>query len=135
MRRAFVHIVVLAGGLSALAGCGFADSHAPVPEFMRSKQGDPPPLETPPDVKQLVRKDLDQVFVANSAPQNVQVSRPYHEANGPGWTACVRADLTSATGKPLGSETYRITINQGVITDRRRIDADDNCIDEHYEPI
>ena len=135
MWRTFLHIALLAAITSALAGCGFADSRSPVPAFMRAKAPDPPPPEPPPDVKRLVRDGLDQVFVANAAPHDVQVSTPYHEAQGSGWTACVRADLTSATGKPLGTQTYRITINDGVITDRRRIDADDNCVDAHYEPI
>ena len=30
-------------------------------------------------------------------------------------------------GKPLGTETYRIIITGGVIIDRRRVEADDNC--------
>ena len=38
-------------------------------------------------------------------------------------------------GKPLGTETYRVTINDGVIVDRRRVEADDNCASESYEPI
>jgi hypothetical protein len=72
------------------------------------------------------------VFVAASNPQKVRVSPPLHEAGGPGWTACVTAELTSVMGRPLGSETYRITINDGAITDRRR---DDNCASESLEPI
>jgi hypothetical protein len=35
----------------------------------------------------------------------------------------------------LGTETYRITISGGVIEDRRRAEADDNCGSETYEPI
>jgi hypothetical protein len=54
---------------------------------------------------------------------------------GRGWTACVRAEVDSATGKPLGSQTYRITIGDGAITDRRRVVAEDNCDSETYEPI
>ncbi len=38
-------------------------------------------------------------------------------------------------GKPLGTQTYRITISGGVITDRRRSEAGDNCASETYEPI
>ena len=55
--------------------------------------------------------------------------------DGSGWTACVRAELTSATGRPLGTETYRITISGGVIVDRQRVEADDNCASESYQPI
>jgi hypothetical protein len=65
----------------------------------------------------------------------VRVSPPHHVPNGPGWIACVRANLTSATGRPLGPQTYRITISGGVIIDRLRVEADDNCADESYEPI
>jgi hypothetical protein len=43
--------------------------------------------------------------------------------------------LTNAVGKPLGVETYRISIASGVIFDRRRVEADDNCASENYEPI
>jgi hypothetical protein len=119
----------------ALAGCGIADSRSPVPEFMRAKASEPPPPEPPPDVKQLVRKNLDSVFVATSYPRNVQVSPPRHDLRGLGWTACVRADLTSANGKPLGVQTYQVTISSGVILDRRRIEPEDTCASETFEPI
>jgi len=39
------------------------------------------------------------------------------------------------TGGPLGAETYRITISNGAIIDRRRAEAEDNCGSESYEPI
>ena len=115
-----------------LAGCGLADSRSPVPEFLRNKAAEPPPPEAPPDVRRLVREKLDTVFTAASNPRNVRVSPPLREARGAGWTACVRADLTSVMGKPLGAETYRITISGGMIVDRRR---DDDCASETYEPI
>jgi hypothetical protein len=135
MRRIMVHTVLIAGGALMLAGCGIADSRSPVPEFMRAKASEPPPLESPPDVKQLVRERLDSVFVAQSNPQQVQVSPPRHELRGLGWTACVKAELTNAVGKPLGSETYRITISSGVIIDRQRAGAEDTCATESYQPI
>jgi hypothetical protein len=47
----------------------------------------------------------------------------------------VRADITSATGKPLGLQTYRITISDGEIADRKRAGDEDNCVSEKYEPI
>ena len=135
MLRIVVHMALMAGGALALAGCGIADSRSAVPEFMRAKAGDPPPPEPIPDVKQLVRERLDSVFVTSSAPQQVRVSPPRHDLRGLGWTACVRAELTSSTGKPLGEETYRITINSGVIVDRRRAEAEDTCAFESYQPI
>jgi hypothetical protein len=135
MRRIIVHAALMAGLAPVLAGCGIADSRSPVPEFMRAKASDPPPPEPPPDVKRLVREKLDSVFTAASYPRQVRVSPPHHEPNGSGWTACVRADLTSVMGKPLGAETYRITISGGAIIDRRRAGADDTCASESYEPI
>jgi hypothetical protein len=104
---------------------------------MRAKESEPPPPEAAPDVKQMLREKLDLVFTAASNPGEVQVSPPRRDIRGGlGWTACVRAlQLTSANGKPLGPQTYRITISGGVIIDRRRAEADDTCEFESYEPI
>jgi hypothetical protein len=134
MGRIVVYAALMAGGALALGGCGLADSRALVPDFMRAKAGDPP-IEPPPNVEQLVREGLDSVFVASSNPQRVRVSPPRHDLRGLGWTACVRAELTSAMGKPLGEETYRITISSGVIIDRRRAEPEDTCAFESYQPI
>jgi hypothetical protein len=134
MGRIVLYIALMAIVALALDGCGFADSHAVVPDFMRTKPVEAP-LEPPPDVKQLVRQHLDAVFTAASAPRDVQVSPARHDLRGTGWTACVKAELTSATGKPLGVQTYRVSINDGVILDRQRVEAEDTCLSETYEPI
>ena len=135
MRRVVVHWALMAGVALALAGCGLADSRSPVPGFMRSKAPDPPPPETPPDVKRLVREKLDSMFTAAASPRNIRVSPPLREVRGAGWTACVRAELNSVMGKPLGAETYRIIISSDAITDRRRAEPGDHCASERYEPI
>ncbi|HTB04752.1 MAG TPA: hypothetical protein VK804_30145 [Bradyrhizobium sp.] len=135
MRRRIVQAALMAGAALMLAGCGFADSRSPVPAFMRGKPLDPPPPEAPPDVRQMLRNNLESVFVATSYPRRVRVSPPHHVLNGLGWMACVRAELTSATGRPLGTQTYRITISGGVILDRLRVEDDDTCASESYEPI
>lgn len=127
--------VLMAGGALLLAGCGMADSRSPVPQFMRNKAVDPPPPEPPPDVKALVRQNLNSVFTAASNPRRIGVSPPRRELRGAGWTACVKAELTSVTNKPLGAETYRIIISGGMIADRRRAEPEDNCATESYEPI
>ena len=133
MRRVVVGLALIAGG--ALAGCGVADSRSPVPEFMRAKATEPPQPEPPPDVKRLVREQLDAVFLAASKPRQVRVAPPRREVRGAGWTACVSAELTSVMGTSLGTETYRVIISGGTITDRRRAAPDDNCASETYEPI
>ena len=122
------------GGALALAGCGLADVRSPVPEFMRNKAAEPSAPEAPPEVARLVRENLDSMFSAASKPHLVRVSPPRREAGIFGWVACVTAELTSVTGKPL-SQTYRITISGGVIADRRRLEADLVCGSESYEPI
>lgn len=134
MLRIIAHAALLAGAL-ALGGCGFADSRAPVPEFMRIKEVEQPPPEPPPDVRRVVREQIDVVFLNTSYPREVVVALPHHEARGPGWTACVRAQLTSATGSPLGPQTYVVTIVGGKVVDRRRAEEVDICGTETYEPI
>jgi hypothetical protein len=136
MARVVVYMALMAGAALALTGCGFTDSRSPVPDFMRAKASEPPPPEPAPDVKQMIRKNLDAVFIATSYPRNVQVSPPRRDPRGgPGWLSCVKAELTSATGKPLGIQTYQVTISGGVILDRRRTGPEDVCSFEPYEPI
>ena len=129
MWRGVIHLSALSGAALMLAACGFADVRSPVPEFMRLKENEPPPPEAPPDVKRVVRDKLDFVFVNSSQPHNVRVALPHRELRGPGWNACVRADVLSATGKPIGTQTFRIVIAGGEIVDRRRAEEDDNCED------
>src|SRR5664279_1517610 len=134
MRR-FVVRAALMGGMALMLGACAADSHSVLPGFMRAQASDPPPPEPPPDVKKMVREQLDSVFIPASQPQSVRVSLPHRDLRGPGWSACVRAELTSAMGKPLGPQTYRITIEDGIIVDRRRVGDEDNCDSETYDPI
>ena len=68
----------------ALCACGFADSYAPLPAFMRTKKADPPPPAAPPDVKQIVHDNLGSIFVSTSDPSDVRVSPPLLEAGGRG---------------------------------------------------
>src|ERR1700738_1461501 len=127
MRQTFVQVALMAGLARGRADGGMAYSRSPVPAFMRAKAGDPPPPEPPPDVKRLVREKLDSVFVNTSSPQDVRVSLPHHEPTGLGWTACVKAELTSTMNKPLGTQTYLVTISGGQIIDRRRAGVRDHC--------
>src|SRR4051812_5094746 len=134
MRRMVFCAVLMGGAALVLGACG-ADSHSALPGFLRVQASDRPPPEPAPDVRKMVREQLDSVFIPASQPQRLRFSLPHRDVQGPGWTACVRAELTSATGKPLGPQTYRITIEEGAIKDRRRVDAEDNCYSESYDPI
>jgi hypothetical protein len=135
MRRIVVHIALMAGAALGLGGCGFADVRAPVPEFMRAKAPEQPSIGEPPDIKTMLREKLDSVFTSASQPTHVRVSEPRPNLRGPGWTACAKAEVISVTGKPLGTQTYRIAISDGVISDRRQVEAEDTCTTESYEPI
>jgi len=135
MRRIVVRVALLAGTALVLSACGFADMRAPVPEFLRAKAPDPAAPEPPPDIKRLVRENLEQVFTAASRPSRVRVSTPRREPAGVNWTACVKADLNSVTGKQLIAQTYRLTVSSNAIVDRRRVEEDDNCSSETYEPV
>ncbi len=102
---------------------------------MRLKEAEQPSPEPPPDARRIVREQLDVVFVPTSYPRDVQVAPPHHQVRGSGWTACVRAQLTSATGTSIGLQTYIITISGGKIIDRRRVEPDDTCASETYAPV
>jgi hypothetical protein len=125
----------MAGALVALAGCGAADSRAKLPDFMLSKAPEPRQFDPEPNVKQLLRDKLDSVFTSASRPRHVRVSPPRRQPNGPGWTACVKAEVNSVIGRSLGTQTYLVTISGGLILDRRRVEPDDNCASETYEAI
>jgi hypothetical protein len=102
---------------------------------MRAKAPETPPPETPPDVKAMLKEKLDSVFTSTSQPSQVRVSEPRPNLRGPGWTACVRAEVVSVIGKPLGTQTYRIMISDGVISDRRQVEGEDTCLFENFEPV
>src|SRR6476646_9514385 len=124
MRRFEFHIALMAGAALMLAGCGFGDVRSPLPA-----------LEPAPDVKRMLKEKLDAVFTVASQPTHVRVSEPHPNLRGPGWTACVKAEVVSVTGKPLGTQTYRVEISGGVIADRQKVEAEDSCTAENYEPI
>ena len=99
MRRDIIHTALMAGGALWLAGCGLADVRSPVPEFMRAKAPEPAPLEAPPDVRSMLHDKLDSLFTAGTQPSHVRVSEPHHNLRGPGWTACVKAEMMSVTDR------------------------------------
>lgn len=135
MRRVGLYIALMVGAALTLGGCGFGDIRSPLPEFMRAKAPEPPALEPAPDIKRMLKEKIDSVFTAASQPSNVRVSEPRPNLRGPGWTACVKAEVVSVTGKPLGTQTYRVEISGGVIADRRQVEPEGTCTIESYEPV
>nr|WP_050781038.1 hypothetical protein [Bradyrhizobium sp. ORS 278] len=117
-----------------LSGCA-ADSQSRLPAFMRVRDPEPPPPEAPPDVALLVRKNLDMIFVATSLPRDLEATSARRTDRGDAWTACVRAQIVSVAGAPLRNQTYKLTIRQNEIIDRRRAMAGDDCVSEDYRPI
>jgi hypothetical protein len=134
MRPILFRMALTISAALMLTACA-ADSHSMLPDIMKAQASMARPPDPTPDVKQLVRSKLDTVFIATSLPREVRVSPPHRDVRGQGWTACVRAELNSATGSALGTQTYRITIEDGSIVDRRRVGKDDNCVSEKYEPV
>src|SRR4051794_7941080 len=134
MLRIIAHAALLASAL-ALGACGFADSRAPVPEFMRMKEAEQPPPESPPDVKRVVREQIEFVFLSTSYPREVHVAPPHREVRGPGWTTCGRAHLTWATGPRIGPQPSMGTIAGEKGADPRRPEADEISGRKTYEPI
>lgn len=130
-------VTVAALGVIAIAagGCGYADSNATyIPESLRYK---PPPVtpEVIPNVKALMRESGAQFFATRTPPQNVRVSVPRRNPTGPGWTACVRADVAGVTGRSIGTQTYVLSIDGGKIGNRFQADANSPCATETYEPV
>ncbi len=118
-----------------LGACGFADSRAPsiLPDAMRGPAAPERTADAEPDVKALVRDNLAKAFA--SPPRSVQVARPMRDPNGLGWLACVRAEVTAATGRNILTQTYLFSFNRGAITDRRLVGSESNCVSATYEPI
>ena len=80
-----------------------------------------------------------KIWIRCSSPRHTRVRCGSHRRTA---TSADRAGphasgqtFTSVIGKPLGTETYRITISGGTIIDRRRVEADDICASESYEPV
>jgi hypothetical protein len=102
---------------------------------MRASGPEPPPPEAPPDVAVLIRKNLDMIFVATALPRDLEATPATRTERGDAWTACVRAQIISVAGAPLRRQTYRLTIRQNEIIDRRRAVSGRDCVSDDYKPI
>src|SRR6476646_4149078 len=117
MGRLFFHIALLAWGALALTGCGLADVRSPVPEFMRAKAADPAPPEPPPDIKGMLRDNVESVFTAASRAGRRRVERLRQGG--------IEFGDGQAAGHPDLSDNH-----QRRIVDRRRAGEEDTCASE-----
>ena len=123
-------IAVLAA-TALLAAC---DSNARLaPDFTKLPAPPVAEAEAEPDVRQIVRDNLPKLFMEQSAPKNVAVSRA--ERRGGHWTACMRASVTGLTNAQVGIQTFALVFERGKILTRERTDKMHPCATEMFEPI
>jgi len=128
--RALTAMACLLAG-AALAGCGYADSHATfVPAMLRDKAPQPQAQEPMPDVRAIVRDRRQEIFAGTI--DSVLVG-PAHPKNNH-WMFCVQANGRGAGGQPLPRQVYLVEIEGGVIGDRLPVDGAHWCAREHLEP-
>ena len=134
MMRVVATCIALFAIAAGMGGCGYADANATyIPEMLRYKTTAPQP-EIIPDVKAMLRENPAKVFSTRAPPKNIQVSVPRRNPAGPGWTACVRAEVAGVTGRSIGVKTYLLSVDHGKIGDRRLADDSSGCASETYEP-
>jgi hypothetical protein len=94
----------------------------------------PEPL---PPVKQIIARERATLFRGESNPRNIRVGavRRFEKPSGSDVGACLKASLTGATGKSLGTVTYVVTVERNQIADRRRAAPADECEADSYEPL
>ena len=124
----------LIAAMAASAMLSACDSYARLsPDFLKLQAAPEAAVEPAPDARQIVRDNLATMFLAQSAPKNVAVSRA-DRRNG-SWTSCVRASVTGMTSAQVGMQTFAITIERGKVTSRERTDQSHWCATETFEPI
>jgi hypothetical protein len=133
MRGASIHFAAF-GILTTLAGCGTVDSGATYfPEVMRVKAPPPAAPDPAPDVRALLQNNLSAVFLPQAAPTNISYSAP--KPSFAEWTTCVKASVSGATGRPIGTQTYLVNIDHGQVSRRERVDVRHWCATERYSPL
>src|ERR1700741_1445916 len=125
--------VVICGLALGLCGCGAVDHGVSyLPESFRQPAPKAPEIEQPPDVGLIVSNNVSAVFTTASAPSNIKVSFPVPAKYG-GWQACVRAQVRNVTGRSMGTQTYLVNIDHGLIGRRERVDDSHWCANEAYQ--
>jgi hypothetical protein len=126
-------MMLAACAMMLLAACGVADQYSSLPKFMRQPSAEPPPPESVPDFKELVRVGANSLFT--SPPSAVAVSRPRRDPSGRGFIGCVKAVVTAQMSDQPQAITLLVTIEHGKLTNRHRATPQDGCAAESYEPV
>jgi hypothetical protein len=116
-----------------LCGCAADANTSFMPEFLKQ----PAPkveVKQPPDVASIVRSDITTIFTAASNPTDIAFSLPIPAKYG-GWTTCIRASVTGATGRPMGLQTFLVNIDQGRVERREHVDDHHWCDRETFRPL
>lgn len=100
-----------------------------------STENQPPPQL--PDVRKIVA-DAPSIFDASSKAKNIMIgtdTRLFQTAKGAEFGACVRAEVSNAAGKEMGTAIYRVTVDRGQVSDVRRAISADGCVEVNYKPL
>lgn len=126
MWRSALRMTAMATALLPLWACGWA-----------YRSPTPPPREPdpPPNMQELLRGNIGTLFSQQANAQNVMTSAPRRNPTSFGWTACVRASVTSVGGGSIGVRTYLVFIDGGKLGMRRLAEAADGCDAEKYERV
>ena len=100
---------------------------------MRDRAPTPVTADPAPDVRALLQSNLDAVFLPAAAPTDIAFSTPKPSFSE--WTTCVKANVNGATGRPIGSQTFLVSIDHGQVSRRERVDQGHWCAMEHYDPL
>jgi hypothetical protein len=126
MWRSALRMTAIAVAIFPLWGCGWA---------WRSPTPPPREPDPAPNMQDLLRGNIGSVFAEQSHAQNVMTSAPRRNPASYGWTACVRASVTSVAGGSIGPRTYLVYIDGGKLGLRRLAEKADGCDAEHYERV
>ena len=96
-----------------------------------------PAPDPEPAYKQLISANIAQIFPDSSSLRNVLISavRRTQLLEGPGWRACLKADVKNMNGAYIAAQTYVIAIRHNQIADRRRAAPEDGCDTEVFERL
>src|SRR4051794_24246101 len=104
-----------------------------MPEFL--KQTSPASaIEQPPEMAAILRRNINAVFTAASAPRDIRYSFPVPGKYG-GWDICIRVALTGLSGNQLGERTYLVNIDNNQIGRREAVADSHWCAKETYQRL